>query len=388
MSPLGVYIHIPYCVRKCPYCDFNSYGVGTSEPARAEAYTDAVKRELSSYFANGRHRDVSTVFFGGGTPSLLSPKNIKLILDEIPISGPSVEITLEANPGTVQEQVGKEKLAGFLDAGVNRISFGSQSFSERKLSLLGRLHSGVDIENALLAAREVGFKRINLDLIFGTKDETLEEWSEDLQRALTLDPEHLSVYGLTIEPGTEFGRLARRGISMNLEDDFQADQFILAQERLSRGGFRQYEISNYAKAGEECRHNLGYWKRRSYLGVGAGAHGFLLSEDAPWGLRTRNIPGPDGYIAKVSESGFGTINEELLTSEDAELEYLSLALRTGDGVCDADYKNLFQQSFREKYRVQLAELESAECLKLEAEAVRPTPKGFRLLNSVLDRLLS
>jgi oxygen-independent coproporphyrinogen-3 oxidase len=380
-DPISLYIHIPYCVRKCPYCDFNSFGVGSDEPESAEAYVEAVIREIEFYFSRIGERPVQTIFFGGGTPSLLSAEKISRILSAIPGILPDAEITLEANPGTVQEELGERKLRGFVEAGVNRLSFGAQSFSQRKLTYLGRLHQPDDIRSAVRNAVRAGFVRINLDLIFGTPEESLSEWREDLLSALSLSPEHLSVYGLTIEPGTEFGRMQRQGRNMAMPDDHQAELFALSQEILSEAGFIQYEVSNYSLPGKECQHNLNYWRRGEYLGIGAGAHGFLNEGMA--GVRWRNLPGVDGYIKRVSETGRGLLTEEGLSQDDAVSEFISLSLRTGEGLS----LGRFEQLFRKKIVPQPLSSIEEELLSMHTAQLRVSRKGFLFVDYLVGKVL-
>lgn len=361
------------------------------EPALSAPYIEAVLIELKSYFARPEIRDrkIETVFFGGGTPSLVNPEKIGSVIQCIRDFGDldeDAEITLEANPGTVQEELGREKLTSLKTLGVNRISFGAQSFSERKLSLLGRLHQPADVEQAVLNSRHAGFKRLNLDLIFGTLEESLDEWREDLSCALKLAPEHLSVYGLTIEPGTDFGKLAKRGIRMDSTDSLQADLFCESQKTLGSASYRQYEVSNYALSGEECKHNRNYWRRGEYLGIGAGAHGFLKSGENFWGKRWRNTPRPEHYIEKVRQNGIGELFEEVLTEGDAELEFISLGFRTDEGISVTAYQRDFEGNFEERFGAGLRELVDEELVVREGETVRATKKGLLFLNSIVEKL--
>ncbi len=387
----GVYIHIPFCVRKCPYCDFNSYGVGTGEPELAAPYTEAVCRELTTLLESAafRGRTVESIFFGGGTPSLLSAAKIKSIFDTIrshaPIA-PDAEITLEANPGTVLEALGREKLADLRQIGINRVSFGGQSFSPRKLELLGRIHKPEEIGEAIANARAGGFDQINCDLIFGVKGERLEEWKSDLEQLTALKPEHISAYGLTIEPGTEFGRMARQGLRMDEDDEVQAEFFEQTQSVLEGQGYLQYEVSNFAPSGNESRHNINYWRRGEYAGAGAGAHGFARSEEHPWGRRTMNLPRPEHYIERVRAAGKGEHTAEVLTREQAELEFLSLGLRTKEGVSS----ERFEESFgRRIFGGDLSEVERFELdglMECREGRMRMTKRGLLFLNTVVERL--
>ncbi len=275
MSSFSLYVHIPYCQAKCPYCDFNSHVV----PNRPEqAYVDALCAELRHYaqrtpWLGGR---VDTVFFGGGTPSLFTPASIGKILDAIAARwslATNAETTLEANPGTVS----LEQLRGFRAAGINRISFGVQSFAAHHLHTLGRIHGGPDALAAVVWAQQARFASVSVDLIFGLPNQTLQEWESDLMQACALGPHHVSAYNLTYEEGTPFHLWRSQGKLRQLEDETEAAMFSRTQSILGDAGYRQYEISNYAQPGHMCRHNLNYWRSGPYLGVGAGAHSHVPS---------------------------------------------------------------------------------------------------------------
>ena len=367
----SLYVHIPYCVRKCPYCDFNSYGVGGSPDTATmpeQRYVDALCSELRAAEGSFGGRRIATVFFGGGTPSLFAASSIARILGAAERLSPlaaDAEITLEANPGTVGEELGAEKLAGFRGAGVNRVSFGVQSFSPRKLELLGRIHGERDARAAIENVRRAGFENFNIDLIFGVEGESTEEWAADLREALAIDPPHISAYGLTIEPGTEFGRLARRGKNMSTGDDAQAELYRQTVQTLSAAGFERYETSNYARRGKECRHNLVYWSRGDYLGIGAGAHSFLSGSG--FGSRWSNIPGPGHYIERALASGDARQKTEELDRDQAEMEYLFVALRKTAGISAEEFRALFGDELVGYYGEVLTRLASAGLLECRGE---------------------
>ena len=390
-TPTSIYIHIPFCVKKCPYCDFNSYGVGSDEPLLAQAYIDAVCRELEFYLKNHwEGRELCSIFFGGGTPSLLSADKLGSVLNVIQSSipvRPEVEVTVEANPGTVQEELGLEKLIQLKELGFNRISFGSQSFSKKKLEFLGRLHTPENIVSAVSNARAAGFTRLNLDLIFGVKGETLTEYSHDLSETLALSPEHISAYSLTIEPGTDFGKLEKKGLKLAEEDDIQANFFEATSQTLLANSFTQYEVSNYAKSGEECRHNLHYWRRGNYLGIGAGAHGFLSDGAAIWGRRWFNIPKPEHYIDRVKQLSIGHHAQEVLDIEQAKTEFISLAIRTREGISLDLYKNLFIESFQDEFAKAIKWGTDYQLLEVSKNSVKVTTRGFIMVNSIVERFL-
>jgi oxygen-independent coproporphyrinogen-3 oxidase len=263
VTPFSLYIHIPYCDSKCPYCDFNSYAAKRWPEAD---YCAALIRELEGYAAEPawREGELRSVFFGGGTPSLFDPASIGGLLSAVtrlwPRQGEPVEITLEANPGTVD----RAKLAGFRAAGVNRISFGVQSFHPRHLERLGRIHSAAQAIAAIGLAREAGFTNLNFDLIFAVPGQTVEEWEADLEMAVALAPDHISAYSLTYEDGTVFGAQRRSGRIVPVPEEVEVAMFARTQVRLAEAGFAHYEISNYARPGRECRHNLNYWHTGPY----------------------------------------------------------------------------------------------------------------------------
>lgn len=394
---ISIYVHLPYCIKKCPYCDFNSYGLSPTQrelPHLEQQYLAALLAELETYTAHKAwaQRRCESVFFGGGTPSLFQPASIQMILDSIKSKvglTTESEITIECNPGTLQEALGEEKIRGFLQAGVNRISLGAQSFNNKKLQTLGRLHSGADTLHAISLLRQAGVSNFNIDLMFGAAGETPDDWREDLQVALAIAPQHISLYGLTIEPGTQFFQQAKRGVVVSVPEDVQALMFEDTQRALQAAGYLQYEISNFSLPHYQCRHNMRYWQRLPYLGLGAGAHSFAfelkaeLPERSPWGLRWMNERSPEKYIASVSKHQHARSFVEHLTQEQAQLEFLMLGLRLGQGICLQDYEAIFKSKFQ---RNQLGSLESEDLVLLSGQHLSLTSSGMRFANSVISRL--
>jgi putative oxygen-independent coproporphyrinogen III oxidase len=311
----GVYVHIPYCISRCPYCDFNTY-VGIEDTA--PAYVGALLREASSW----ERRAAGTIFLGGGTPSLLDPALMSRLLDGIraafDVAG-DAETTIEANPETVDVA----RLAAYRDAGVNRISFGAQSFAPHVLSTLGRAHTAGRTRDAVAEARAAGFTNLNLDLIYGTPGESLADWRRSIEQAIALAPEHLSAYGLTIEPNTAFGVAVAGGQMPAPDEDDLADKYEIALDLLEAAGYEHYEISNWAKPGLASRHNLLYWMQRDYAGLGAGAHSHER------GLRWWNEKLPRTYIERSPAARAG--EERLARAARAE-EWLVLRLRLVAGL--------------------------------------------------------
>ncbi|MCB0322805.1 MAG: radical SAM family heme chaperone HemW [Bdellovibrionales bacterium] len=391
-ASLALYVHIPYCVRKCPYCDFNSYGLDTIDGAPPEQrYAAALTHELQFYAAEEewQERTCHSVFFGGGTPSLFQSTTIALILDAIGKTfrlRSDAEITLEANPGTVAEQVDLEKFKALRAAGINRVSLGAQSFSADKLRALGRIHQPQDIAGAVANVRNAGIENCNLDLIFGVQGETDELWEQDLASALALSPEHLSLYSLTIEPGTEFARLRRKGLLPSPDEDITSSRYRLAVDRAAEKGFARYEISNFAREGFTCRHNISYWDGSDYLGLGAGAHSFLAGRGNGLGRRWSNIPHPEHYMARVRERGDASQRRESIDREAQELEFLYTRLRTVWGIAFTEYHERFDLEFREAYQTTLPELEQEGLLVITDQRAFLSDRGFLFGDYVTERL--
>ncbi len=374
--PLGLYIHLPWCVRKCPYCDFNSHACGGPPEVR---YVDSLIADLEASLPLVWGRPVQTIFFGGGTPSLFSPEAIARILREVRALlrlPPNAEITLETNPGTIEQ----EKFSGFREAGVNRLSLGIQSFDDAMLQRLGRIHDAVEAQQAVEMARAAGFDNINLDLMFGLPGQTLEQALADLDRAIALEPAHLSRYQLTIEPNTLFHHQP----PALPDDDLIWEMQQQGNERLAAAGFRQYEVSAWSLPGRQCRHNRNYWEFGDYLGIGAGAHGKISDQGSGRITRLWKHRHPDDYMDR-HDGTFVSGNE---TIDDTELpfEFMLNALRLTEGVD----RWLFS------HRTGLADSTIAttvtaliddSLLENDATHLRATELGRRFLNEVIARFL-
>jgi putative oxygen-independent coproporphyrinogen III oxidase len=318
----GLYVHIPFCLTRCGYCDFNAYA-GLDH--LAGPYVDAVCQEAAIAAKDWSGVPFASIFFGGGTPTTLPPDTIGTLIRsfrEFFVFLPGAEITCEANPDTVDVS----SLLSLRGSGVSRLSLGVQSFDTEVLASLQRLHSANSARRAYGAAREAGFNDVNLDLIYGAEDETLDSWRRTVEEAVALRPEHLSCYALTVEPNTMLGRQVAAGIARAPDPDRQADMYELACETLSSAGYVHYEVSNWALPGRECLHNLGYWEGRPYLGLGAGAHSFRA------GRRWWNLRPPHQYMENVAGKGLPIGGEERIIGSEAELEALLLGLRLNRGV--------------------------------------------------------
>lgn len=386
--PFSVYVHVPFCAHKCPYCDFNTYAVPRM-PERE--YVEALCAEIESYCSDGRFagRNIRTVFFGGGTPSLLSEGSIERVLYCINNTFPileKAEVTLEANPNSAESA----KLAGFKTAGINRVSFGAQSFNDQRLQQLGRDHSAQEAVRAIERAVDAGIPNVSLDIIFGLPEQSIQELESDLHRALTLPIRHLSTYSLTIEPGTPFFQRQARGLLTMPPDDRVALMLARIPEIASVAGFERYEISNYARPGAESVHNMVYWSGGDYLGVGAGAHSYCATynqaDQIESAERWSTLALPQSYIEAV-EPGRRVSWRETLDPEALQFEFFYLGLRrTLQGVSRAEFQRLFGVPFPESTNRSLHELADEGFVVFDGDTVRLTAGGVAVADSVFERL--
>ncbi len=400
--PLSLYVHLPWCVRKCPYCDFNSHAMRGDIPE--QGYVNALLRDLESELPRIGRRTIETVFLGGGTPSLFAPESIARLLagirDHVPLA-PNAEVTLEANPGTVDT----ERFNGFRDAGVNRLSIGIQSFDDDKLKALGRIHGRAEALRAAEAARAAGFENFNLDLMFGLPGQTLEQAVADIRAAIELHPSHLSVYQLTIEPNTLFHAKP----PTLPDDDTTWDMQLAIQAELAAAGFKQYEVSAYAQPGRECRHNLNYWRFGDYLGIGAGAHGKIThatddaqgrarvlyrdvrmsrAQDAQDGTseaaitRRWKVKRPEDYLSKAGALA-AVGGEQRLTRADAIAEFMLNALRLTEGFPVSLFAERTGLAL-DAVEATLRHAEQQGFVARNAATIRPTEQGQRFLNNLAE----
>ncbi|MBS5491943.1 MAG: oxygen-independent coproporphyrinogen III oxidase-like protein [Sutterella wadsworthensis] len=375
--PLALYLHWPWCVRKCPYCDFNSHAIpqGLDEVA----YVDLVLRDLSHWIGRTEGRPISSVFIGGGTPSLMSGHAVdKLLSGANRMFGftSDCEITLEANPGTTDES----RFKAFKSAGVNRISIGVQSFMNEKLQTLGRIHSSDDARRAAQHASEV-FGNFNLDLMFALPGETHDEVATEVETAVQLGATHLSFYQLTIEPGTAFAKRLPAGLP---DDDTCADMSDLVIERLTSAGFDHYEVSGYAKPGKRCRHNLNYWQFGDYLAAGAGAHGKLTTREGI--LREVREMSPRRYAEKVKSVGHACAEKALIDSEDLPFEFMLNVLRLTEGVPATLFEARTGLALS-TLTPQLSDLRNRGLLVPDTTRIAPTAQGRAFLSDLQEAFL-
>ena len=377
--PLGVYVHLPWCLRKCPYCDFNSYARRPGEALPERRYVEALLADLEHELPRVWGRRVGSVFLGGGTPSLFSPEAIAALLQGLRARLPlraDCEITLEANPGTAEQG----RFRGYREAGVNRLSIGVQSFDDRHLAALGRVHDGAEARRAVEAAHAAGFADINLDLMFGLPSQTVADCLADLRQALALAPSHLSFYQLTLEPNTLF-----HARPPALPDDDtrwamqQAGQALLAEH-----GFAQYEVSAYARPGRQCRHNRNYWEFGDYLGIGAGAHGKRTDPDGRIHRRTKPRQ-PQAYLDAVA-AGTDPGSERALPPAELPFEFMLNTLRLRDGFAPALFRARTGLPWT-AVAATVRALAEEGLLTCRAGRWRASELGWRFLDDVVARFL-
>lgn len=390
-APIALYVHIPFCLSKCNYCDFNTYeGIEDLIPS----FVDALSAEIALWGKRLNRPRVATVFFGGGTPSYLRGESIARLFGCIDRSMQIVsdaEITLEANP----DDVDGDKSEVWLKSGFNRISIGIQSFVDPILVALSRRHSSNQAAAAVKAARDAGFANISIDLMFGLPNQSLVVWENTLQRAIELGTEHLSLYGLQVEHGTPLYRDVQRGDVRTPGDDLTADMYELAMDLLGDAGYEHYEISNWAKPGYRSQHNLAYWLNKPYLGVGPGAHSSMF------GKRFANMKSPRRYIETMGEAScdddagtFGIIEGdtaidfvEVTSQSMAMSETMMLGLRLSDGVSHEEFRNRFGTPLRFNYGTEIDELTNAGLIERDADSIRLTQRGRLLGNNVFERFI-
>ncbi len=388
-NQLSLYVHIPFCRHRCSYCDFNTY---VSLQGLQRMYAEALAVEIEQAAAvdgYGGKRPLSTIFFGGGTPSIMTIEELELIFTAVSQNftlAPEAEVSMEVNPGTVDSAY----LAALRDLGVNRLSFGVQTAVASELALLEREHSFADVQNVIAQSRAVGFDNISIDLIYGLPNQTLASWEKSLHAARDLEVEHISLYCLTIEPGTPMQRWADDGQIPLPDPDLAADQYLLATKFLADAGFEQYEISNWARNGRVCHHNLTYWRNQPYLGVGAGAHGYAAD------TRYHIVQQPRVYIRRMKADRarppfpltLAVADHHPVTRAEAMTDTIVTQLRLlHEGLDLPAFEARFGQSFADAYPQQLPQLLEWGLLKMDGKWLRLTKNGRFLSNQVFYRLM-
>ncbi len=393
-TPISLYVHIPFCETKCPYCDFNTY-------ARIESliptYVEALGSEIELWGRTLGRPPVATVFFGGGTPSYLPAEDIASLMRHIGGAfdlQADAEVTLEANPG----DFASDKLSAYLGCGVNRLSIGVQSFDDRLLETLGRRHSVDDAVRSFRMALDAGFKNVSIDLMYGLPHQSLQDWERTLTETVALAPPHISMYCLTLEEGTPMALWAAAGRIPEPDEDLAADMYTAAERRLNEVGYRHYEISNWALAGRESVHNLAYWKNGAYLGVGPGAHSYLA------GCRFANLRSPKEYIRRMGDRLDGPLPTRLdaealaaipvvdsVETIDRRLEMgetMMMGLRLDAGITDGEFAERFGESARAAFGDTVRDMVEAGLLETADGCVKLTPRGRLLGNEVFSRFVA
>ena len=380
----AIYVHWPFCLKKCPYCDFNSH---VRDQVDHNAWSGALLQEIDTFAAKFPNLRAKSIFFGGGTPSLMEANTVALVIDRIKNVWPNsneIEITLEANPSSVEA----EKFRDYKNAGVNRLSVGIQSLRDDALKFLGRLHSAKEALSALNVARET-FDRVSFDLIYARPEQSLDDWQTELLETLAFDPSHLSLYQLTIEEGTAFYHQYNRGKFSLPDEEGAAALYDITQDLTQKAGLPAYEISNHAKPGEESQHNLAYWEGDFYLGIGPGAHGRLPGKEQGQAIAHNQVKRPEDWLTNVSDEGHGTIDLEHINADTRAIEILMMGLRLHRGI---DLNKFHEQIGRPTSdfidQNELNSLIQNDYALLDEKSLRLTSKGLPVLNHCLAKLLA
>jgi len=379
LETAGIYIHIPFCISKCPYCSFTSF---TSEKIPEKEYINAILKEIETRCRETDIPDIGTVYFGGGTPSLISPGGISAILSAIAenfkLTNP--ETTIEVNPGTVD----LEKLKGYRNAGITRLSIGVQSFNDRLLVNLGRSHNSKEALNALESAGKAGFDNTGIDLIHSIEGESLQDWKDDLKEAVSLHPEHISAYNLTIEEGTPFHHSQEKGLLYLPQEEEQTEMLLTTIEILCSAGYEHYEVSNYAMPGFRSQHNQIYWNGGDYLGIGVSAHSYIRKG---WGIRRANSSNLTEYLNLINNKGTAVVDEEILSKEKAMGEAVFLGLRMMEGIVLNDFESRFGTGIETAFTNAVEELRTEGFLIYDKDNLKLTRKGLLFYNDVAIRFV-
>ena len=369
---LGLYIHIPFCVRKCKYCDFNSFKLNIDEKKK---YLSALSKEMELYKEKIGQKEIDSIFVGGGTPSILNEEEIKILFDNINLNfkiKEDAEITMECNPGTLT----LNKLKTMKKCGVNRLSIGVQAVQNHHLKYIGRIHTFEEFEKNYHEAKKVGFDNINIDLMYALPNQTKEDWMESLEKVVNLNPTHISAYSLILEENTELFDMYERKEFKLLDEDTDIEMYEYTINYLKSHGYNQYEISNYAKKGFECKHNILYWKCENYVGIGTSASGFLDE------IRYNNLCEIDKYEELILNGKKPIEWEEKLSIKDKIEESIFLGLRMNEGIKFKDFKNKYDFNFLEEYKNEIEKLTKLQLIDINETGMKLTQKGKEISNSV------
>lgn len=377
-EPLALYIHWPFCVSKCPYCDFNSH---VRESVDQDAWAAALLADMGHEAALTQGRPLTSIFFGGGTPSLMPPSTVAALIKAAEQHwgfADNIEITLEANPSSVEAA----RFADLALAGVNRVSLGLQSLDDAALAFLGRAHSVVESLKALAIAQR-HFGRVNIDLIYARPDQTASQWQSELQRALSFGTDHMSLYQLTIEPGTRFETMVRTGKFVPADNDEAANLYELTQELTSTASIPAYEISNHARRGSESRHNLSYWRYDDYIGIGPGAHGRRLNS------ATQRYKKPENFMSAVDRNSHGLASEDALDPATRATEALLMGMRLAEGISLprlSQMTGIAQEGLLDM--VAIDRISALGLIRRDGDHVTATPQGMPLLDAILPEIVA
>lgn len=374
---LSLYIHIPFCIRKCLYCDFPSF---SGMNAYFADYVNTLCTEISEASSEFADRKVKTIFFGGGTPTVLKPKLLGKIIDTV-ISNYDVEnaeITIESNPGTLD----KLKLNELKQMYINRLSIGLQAWQNKHLKALGRIHTVDDFKRNYIETREVGFNNINVDLMFSLPNQTIEDWKETLQNIVFLNPEHISAYSLIIEENTPFYEMHENGKLMEIDEVLDRNMYYTVNDILAQNGYHRYEISNFAKKGYECEHNKVYWKTEEYRGFGLGSHSYIN------GKRYHNVYDFKDYIGSKGNTNRLITDVEKLSDAEKQEEFMFMGLRMTEGISEDEFKNRFAHNIYDVYGKEIEELINEKLIKSQDGRLFLSKRGIDISNQVFEKFLN
>lgn len=378
MEPKSVYLHIPFCSHKCHYCDFTAYVVD-GQPV--DRYIDALANEMRIATQETPPPEIETIFVGGGTPTILNPEQMKRFLYSIRTFFPNwseqMEFTMEANPGTVTKELLQIMKAG----GVNRLSFGAQTFDDDLLKGIGRIHDAEEIIKSFYLAREVGFSNISLDLMFGLPKQTVGDVEDALKRALQLAPEHFSCYSLKVEEGTLFHHLYERNQLPLADEEEELAMYQLIREVLPSHGYQQYEVSNFARPGKESKHNSTYWKNNRYYGLGAGAHGYIGTQ------RHANVRGITPYLESLEQNRLPIASIHEVSQEEEQENFMILGLRLMEGIERSEFQRRYGAAVEEVYKEEIEKLEQQEFIKVTENRIFLTERGLLYGNNVFAEFI-